>query len=311
MKNITICICTYNNYDVLYKSINSLMKQSVTQSEYDVLILDNTTEELFQKRKSLVVKIISLCIKCDFRYIRKITSGLSGARNACIELTDTPIIHFIDDDAVVHFDFVENTIKCFNENENLVVAGGKVIADWSMTNKPEWLSNKMLGFLSMLDFGDEIKKRESEGFWLVGANIAFRKKIFNEIGHFDEGLGRKGNSNTLMGQEENEIISRIPCKYDVIYHPSIKVNHIVPPEKATQTWFLKRVSWQAVSDVMTNDLWFSRKPGTKKHIKENLNKILDETITEKDFADKLEAIQYLVFHLLYTGDLKDDNITQA
>ena len=71
MKNITICICTYDNYDVLYKSINSLVKQSVTQSEYDVLILDNTTEELFQKSKSLVVKIISLCNKCDFRYVEK------------------------------------------------------------------------------------------------------------------------------------------------------------------------------------------------------------------------------------------------
>ena len=30
-----------------------------------------------------------------------------------------------------------------------------------------------------------------------------------------------------MGQEENEIINRIPSKYDVIYHPSIKVGHIV------------------------------------------------------------------------------------
>ena len=309
MKHITICICSYNNYDVLYKSINSLVKQSVTQSEYDVLILDNTTNSLTTKHKQAFAKCMILCKKNNFKYVRKITSGLSGARNACIELTDTPIIHFIDDDAVVHFDFVENTIKCFNENKNLVVVGGKVIADWSMIKKPEWLSNNMLGFLSMLDFWNDIKKRESEGFWLVGANIAFRKNIFNEIGHFDEGLGRKGNSNTLMGQEENEIISRIPSKYEVIYHPSIKVNHIVPPEKATQTWFLKRVSWQAVSDVMTNDLWFSRKPGTKKHIKENLNKILDETNTEKDFADKLEAVQYLVFHLLYTGDLKDDNIS--
>ena len=41
---------------------------------------------------------------------------------------------------------MESTLKCFNENENLVVLGGKVIADWSMTKKPEWLSNNMLGF---------------------------------------------------------------------------------------------------------------------------------------------------------------------
>jgi glucosyl-dolichyl phosphate glucuronosyltransferase len=311
MKNITICICTYNNYDVLYKSINSLVKQSVTQSEYDVLILDNTPSLFTNKHKQAFAKCMILCKKNNFKYVRKITSGLSEARNACIELTDTSIIHFIDDDALVHHDFVESTLKCFNENENLVVLGGKVIADWSMTKKPEWLSNNMLGFLSMLDFGNDIKKRESKGFWLVGANIAFRKNIFNEIGYFDEDLGRKGNSNTLMGQEENEIINRIPSKYDVIYHPSIKIDHIVPPEKATQAWFLKRVSWQAVSDVTTNDLWLTRKPRTKQHIKENLHKILDETNTEKDFADKLETIQYLVFHLLYTGDLKDDNITQT
>ena len=181
MKHITICICSYNNYDVLYKSINSLVKQSVTQSEYDVLILDNTTNSLTTKHKQAFAKCMILCKKNNFKYVRKITSGLSGARNACIELTDTPIIHFIDDDAVVHFDFVENTIKCFNENKNLVVVGGKVIADWSMIKKPEWLSNNMLGFLSMLDFGNDVKKRESEGFWLVGANIAFRKNIFKYL----------------------------------------------------------------------------------------------------------------------------------
>ena len=55
---------------------------------------------------------------------------------------------------------------------------------------------------------------------------------------------------------------------------------------------------------MTNDLWFARKPRTKQHIKENLHKILDEANTEKDFSEKLETIQYLVFHLLCTGDLK-------
>ena len=308
MKNITICICSYNNYDLLYKSISSLVKQSVKHAEYDVLILDNTPNSLTSSYKKAYAKCVILCKQNNFKYERTLTSGLSGARNACIKLTDTPIIHFIDDDAVVHFDFVENTIKCFNENENLGVVGGKVIADWSMTKRPPRLSDDNLGFLSMLDFGDEIKKRNSEGFWLVGANIAFKRTMFEKYGTFDESLGRKGDSHTLLGQEENEIISRISDEYDVIYHPSIKVNHIVPMEKVTQSWFLKRVSWQAVSDVMTSDLWFARKPGTKQHIKENLNTILTECNTEEDFSKKMETIQYLVFHLLHTGDL-DDNIT--
>ena len=305
MKNITICICSFDNYDLLYKSILSLTLQSVQQDEFDVLVLDNTTEI---KDKEEYAKCVELCKQHNFRYECKITTGLSGARNLCVELTDTPIVHFIDDDAIAHPDFVESTLRCFDENENLGAVGGKVIADWSMTNRPPWLSDDNLGFLSMLDFGDEIKKRNTEGFWLVGANIAFKRTMFEKFGTFDESLGRKGGSHTLLGQEENEIISRISDEYDVIYHPSIKVNHIVPTEKATQSWFLKRVAWQAVSDVMTSDLWFARKPGTKQHIKENLNIILTECNTEEDFSKKLETIQYLVFHLLHTGDL-DDNIT--
>lgn len=305
MKKITICICSYDNYGLLCKSISSLVNQSVGHDVFDVLVLDNTPKI---KNKKEYAKCMDLCKKHKFRYERKLTTGLSGARNICIKLTETPILHFIDDDACVHVDFVENSIKCFDENKKLGVVGGKVIPDWRLVGRPSWASDDHLGFLSMLDFGPEVKKRNTVGFYLVGANIAFRRKIFDEFGVFDEGLGRKGDSHTLMGQEENEIISRISDEYDVIYHPSVKVNHIVPPEKVTQSWFLKRVAWQAVSDVMTGDLWFARKPGTKKHIHENLNTILTECSTKKDFSKKLETIQYLVFHLLYTGNL-DDNIT--
>ena len=121
-KKITICVCTYNNYSLLFGCIQRLSIQSVYKDKYDVLILDNSPEKFLEKS----VGCKKLCDSLDnFTYVAKLTDGLSGARNECIDLVNTELIHFIDDDAMVDFDFVKNTIDCFLRHENLSCHGWK------------------------------------------------------------------------------------------------------------------------------------------------------------------------------------------
>jgi glycosyltransferase involved in cell wall biosynthesis len=307
-KKITICICTYNNYALLYGCLQRLANQSIEFNEYDVLIMDNSPSEYTEKS----LNCRKLCKKYkNFMYIHKNTDGLSGARNACVELVTTELIHFIDDDTLVDYDFVNNTLECFSMYTNLSVMGGKVIPNWSLTKRPNWITEKLLGYLSMLDFGDkELWYGERHGMWFVGANICFRTKSILKYGGFSNNLGRKAWSRSLLGSEEMELIYKMTQNEEIIYNPKCIVNHIVQPDRMNQSWFIKRVAWQSVSDVMTGSFYLEEPGEWSDHkfgydfIQDNINLLFTETDDGVTFEKKLRVVQILSFWVLNDFKIK-------
>jgi hypothetical protein len=60
--------------------------------------------------------------------------------------------------------------------------------------------------------------------------MAFRKKVFDEIGYFNTDLGRKGTG--LLANEEKDIYMRILAQnHDVYYLPDVWVLHSVESNK--------------------------------------------------------------------------------
>ena len=83
----------------------------------------------------------------------------------------------------------------------------------------------------------------------------------------------------LLSNEETELVSRIRAAgYACVYAPSACVSHFVPASRLQQSWFRKRISWQAVSDLMekpeTTTAWAHRS-GWKK-VKEYLESLPPE-----------------------------------
>ena len=125
----SLCICTYNNYDLLYKCLLSAANQSAPSDEYEIIILDNTPTETIAESKKEYNKVhnLSKTIK-NCRYINMLTDGLSGARNACVEESKSDLIYFIDDDTIVDSNLIRNMVKKF-KNPSIGVVGGKIIPD--------------------------------------------------------------------------------------------------------------------------------------------------------------------------------------
>lgn len=291
---ITIAICTYDNYKILSICLRSLLNQSCPRSFYEILVLDNTP----QKDSVAKNECIDTCNTFGFIYLNKETNGLSGARNACIENCNTDLIHFIDDDTVLPANFIEESINCFYLDEGLAAFGGKVIPDWRFVDRPAWLGDDYLGFLSMVDFGNN-KKVFGDGFhWLAGANICFKKSVFESYGFFDESLGRKGGTSSLLGAEENNLFRNMIKKEKVIYNPFSMLFHIVPPERVCQSWFIKRASWGVVSDILINCPWGSY---SKDFLKDNAHLLLEEAQDEKAFGLRMKVAHELNYGLLKTG----------
>ena len=299
---ITLCICTYDNHEVLFNCVSSLINQSLDTRLYDILILDNTPQEKL-KNNSLAERVKGFCLAIsNLNYIEMETDGLSGARNECIKRAESELIHFLDDDTIASKDLALNTITKFKNTPNLAVLGGKVEPEWGDLKKPDWFSDECLGFLSMIDFGDKdivLNENLSEPIWLVGANLCFKKSILISAGGFATNLGRKGGTRSLMGSEEAEVVAKI-CKTDylVVYSPDCAVKHVIPESRLNQDWFLSRVSWQSVSDLMTSASWVDKSEDFTDFIRDNLDLLTSNPKSAGDFSKKLKFFQYLSTYLL-------------
>ena len=242
-KNLTtsLCICTYNNYKLLIKCLESASNQSALIDEYEIIILDNTPPETIAKEKKEYDKAYSLARTIgNCRYIHALTSGLSGARNACIEESKSDLIYFVDDDTILDKDLITNMVKKFS-NPSIGVVGGKILPDWRLAKRPKWLSDDQLGQLSMADFSnrDIFLHEHKEPIWLVGANICFRLEYLRKNGGFATNLGRKGGTSTLLSGEEDQAVREIRKEYLALYTPDCTVKHIVDPNRLNQAWFIK------------------------------------------------------------------------
>lgn len=296
----SLCICTYNNYDLLYKCLLSAANQSAPSNEYEIIILDNTPTETIAESKKEYNKVhnLSKTIK-NCRYIKMLTDGLSGARNACIEESKSDLIYFIDDDTIADSNLIRNMVKKF-KNPSVGVVGGKIIADWQIAERPKWLSDEQLGQLSMADFSekDVFLDEYDKPIWLVGANICFRLNALKGIGGFGAHLGRKGGTSTLLSGEEDLAVREVSKKYSALYTPDCVVNHIVDPKRLNQSWFVKRVAWQAVSNALVGDLWMRDAGNIKELLKDNIDLLFDYPQDQSKFDFKLKLVSIISFLLL-------------
>lgn len=240
---IAAAICTYDRYDLLPTAVSSLLDQTLTGDKYRILVVDNSPDH--ERARAFSKRFDGFP---NLTYIVETTPGLSNARNVAAAACHTRYIAFMDDDAIASPAWLEEILRAFDANgANAAVVGGRVYPLWA-TPRPSWLHDTMLGNLSVVDYGDEMRPANPEE-WFAGTNISFRTDAILSNRGFPTNLGRVGSGSTLMSNEEIQIIERIRAAGGkLIYAPKASIQHLAAPERLTRAWFRKRFAWQAVSD---------------------------------------------------------------
>ncbi len=234
----SIVICTYDRYDVLPLCLEALSADVASSAGgVEVLIVDNTPPA---KRRE--VDLFD-----DFKLHIADRPGLSNARNIGVRETSGDVIVFLDDDATVHPGFISALKTGFDRAPQAMVMGGKTVPAFPDATPPAWFSDKLLGYLSCIDLGAELRPLK-QGEFVVGANVAFRREVFDKHGLFDVALGRTGSKH-LLSNEEIELLHKVGLDY-VFYNPHQAVDHHIPAGRLSAQWFRKRVYWQAISDLV-------------------------------------------------------------
>jgi glycosyltransferase involved in cell wall biosynthesis len=307
IREISVAICTYNRYDYLPIAVESLKKQSLEDGRYEILIVDNSDDS-----ESAGKFWKSFKLPYNARRYNSFPPGLSRARNMALRNASSPIVVFMDDDAIANEKLLERYLEYFSENQSVWVAGGPILPIWS-DKRPDWIPDSVMGCLTVLDFGNENRFLQ-ENEYCFGANIAFRKEKLQEIGYFDENVGRIGSLGLLSNEEiivQKKIQEKTVGKRG--YCAAARMEHHVDPNRLKKNWFRSRFAWQAVSEIISNNGadychdWSSKQlKNTSNLLKlDNIFNILFDDSPPDTFGLQLEFIRYFVGELLFANRIDD------
>ena len=238
--SVVICAFTERRWRDLAVAVNSLAEQSRPPDEIVVVIDHNAG-----LRRRATVGLPAVRVLANRRAL-----GLSGARNSGVEATSGDVVAFMDDDAVADKEWLETLLSRYRDPQ-VIAVGGAVIPRWDRGRPP--------GFPEEFDWvvgctyrGMPTRRMPVRN--LIGANMSFRRQVFEVVGGFSDGVGRIGGS--AAGCEETELCIRARAAFPaglILYEPAARVFHRVPAARASWRYFGARCYREGLSKAQVTE----------------------------------------------------------
>lgn len=184
-RDLSIVICTRDRPDSLAKCLARLAAQDSPPGE--VIVVDNSARRTAEAAAAGFAGV---------RYLHEPRPGLSVARNAGVRASRTALIAFTDDDVEPHASWTAEIARAFSDPAVEAVTG-LVLPARLDTPAQCFFQLQMGGFgggcVPVIFDGRFFAETSAVGaqVWRVGAgaNMAFRRSLFDRVGLFDERLG--------------------------------------------------------------------------------------------------------------------------
>ena len=222
---VSVVVCTRDRADQLRDCLGALAALDCENNE--IIVVDNAPANDETAR---------LCMEFPVRYVCEKRPGLDWARNRGIAEAKHPIIAFTDDDARPDARWLQAISDAFTDPEIMAVTGLVAPAELETDAQIEFEIN--YGGMSH-GFNRRYIRRDSlsdnELLWAssfgVGANMAFRKALFDSVGTFDVALDVGTPSG---GGGDVEFLHRIVAEgFTLLYEPAALVWHTHRRDRAS------------------------------------------------------------------------------
>lgn len=224
-KSISVVVATLNRSEQVSKCILKFLDLApALEAPWELIVVDNGSTD------DTAVRIAALQEQHDLplSYIYEPTPGVSAARNAGIRAANYDILAFTDDDCRVDPSWLSAIQKCFADDPDVVMVGGRV----DLFDPKDYE-------ISTRRFDDrfEVKNIDDMFTRLIGCNIAISAKALERAGLFDTAMG-PGTS--FKAGEDHELFYRVlKSGGKVLYEPSVRVEHAHGRREAREVQALK------------------------------------------------------------------------
>lgn len=223
--SITVAVCTRDGAGRLPECLDALAALDYPRDRLELLVVDNaprdgSTQSLLASRYPSI------------RYVVEPRPGLDNARNRAIAASTGDIVAFTDDDVSVDAGWADAIGRVFAAEPDADAVTGLVVAD-EMDVEPQRLFEAYGGFGRGFDrkyervdtvSGERAARRHGgAGRFGTGANMAFRRSVFERIGTFDPALDVGTPAN---GGGDLEMFFRVLKEGGtLVYEPAAIVRH--------------------------------------------------------------------------------------
>ncbi len=268
-KKISIIICTYLRGEKLVDAIWSVIRQSLSKKEYEIIVVDNAPftsgirkeVEAFQEKYKEFEGFI--------RYIGVPQKGLSYARNGGMWNAKGEYLLFLDDDVLADYHLLEEIYSGFKYHPNVGIVGGQIILDKPFPT-PKVVRKGWESLWSQFKISGNTFREVSQQFeFPYGANYGVRRSAIWQIGGFRMCYGRVGND--FAGGEETALAFKmLQIGSGIGLQPRAKVLHRVDPSRFTTEHIKKTImagtitTYRFFVDLHTSIGW------TKRYVKEQI-----------------------------------------
>jgi glycosyltransferase involved in cell wall biosynthesis len=206
---ISVVVPTRNRPDHIEPCVGSIL---LNPDQFELVVIDQSDDDASERALHRYQS------DGRFRLVRSAKRGASNARNQGIGETRGALIAFTDDDCRVAPDWLSRMTGVFAQDETVEIVFGRV-------SIPQHLQGK--GFAA--DF--EPHQRAYRGAfppvdvpWGIGANMAVRRRLVEQIGAFDLLLGPGAPFNA--GEEFDLMIRALAAGSTVINAREVHVEHL-------------------------------------------------------------------------------------
>lgn len=230
MIDASIIVCTYNRAESLRDTLAALRNlHAPIGMTWEVLVVDNNSKD---HTRAVVEDAMRDWPR--LRYEFEGAQGLSHARNRGIACSTGDVILFTDDDVLPEPEWLQKTLEGL-EQYGAEASGGWIGPIWE-SPPPAWLTERFHGFLAVRTERTDDYAITADTPAPFGANMAFRRTVFDRVGLFDTSRGRKGA--VLASGEDGEMFERIlAAGMPVVFLGSSRVHHKVESFRLTKRYF--------------------------------------------------------------------------
>lgn len=288
-KKISIIICTYLRGEKLVDAIWSVIRQSMSKKEYEIMVVDNApftsgirqVVEDFQRKYSEFDGFI--------RYMAVPQKGLSYARNGGMWNAKGEYLLFLDDDVLADYYLLEEIYSGFKYHPNVGIVGGQVILDKPFPT-PKVVRKGWESLWSQFKISGHTFREVTQQFeFPYGADYGVSRKAIWLIGGFRMCYGRVGND--FAGGEETALAFKmLEVGFGIGLQPRAKVLHRVDHSRFTTEHVKKTImagtitTYRFFIDLFTNIGW------TKAYVKSQIKIAKREIdILTRKKADSLDV----------------------
>jgi len=253
---ISIIIPSHNSEKTIRDSIVSLLKQNY-KGRYEIIVVDSSKD-----------KTADIVSQYPVILIKQKPKGPAAARNLGVNKSKGSIIVFIDSDCIAPKNWLKNLLKPLSNKKVVAVAGTY------RTKNKESLIARFVGY-EIEQRHEKMKKFKNIDF-VATYNCAYRKKIFINLGGFNEKLTQAEDADLSFRTAEKS--------FKIRYQPSAYVYHYHPD---SLTKYLKQKFWRGYWKVFL----YSR----------HKQKFLGDTYTPKSLLPQI--LSFFLFSIFLISSL--------